>query len=137
MTDIFRLLWCGLIGLLRSRASLEAEIMVLRHQLNVLRRRSPKRLTFSGIDRLAFASLFHCSPQALKALRIVQPETITRWHRAGFRSYWRRKLRPRGGRPQIPAEIRQIIREMSLANPILSENSIRHGLALRGRIVAS
>jgi len=50
MTDIFRLHWCGLVGLLSLRVSLEAEIMVLRHQLNVLRRRSPKRLIFSGVD---------------------------------------------------------------------------------------
>ena len=54
MTDLCRLLWCALIGLFRSRAALEAEILVLRHQLSVLRRKSPTRVSFSNIDRLVF-----------------------------------------------------------------------------------
>jgi hypothetical protein len=57
MTDLCKLIWCAFAGLFRSRASLQAEILVLRHQLNVLRRKSPKRITFSGIDRLVFARL--------------------------------------------------------------------------------
>ncbi len=52
MADLCRLIWCALVGLFRSRASREAEILALRHQLNVLRRKSPKRPTFRGIDRL-------------------------------------------------------------------------------------
>jgi hypothetical protein len=58
MSELCRLIWCALIGFLRSRASLEAEILVLRHQLNVLRRKSPKRPTFGSIDRLIFAGLY-------------------------------------------------------------------------------
>jgi len=58
MNELCRLIWCGLIGFFRSRASPEAEILVLRHQLNVLRRKSPKRPTFGGIDRLIFAGLY-------------------------------------------------------------------------------
>ena len=97
MIELFRLIWCGLIGLFRSRASLEAEILVLRHQLNVLRRKSPKRPTFGGIDRLIFAGLYGLAPNAVSALTIVSPETVIRWHRAGFRLYWRWKSKSLGG----------------------------------------
>ena len=62
MRDICSLLWCALVGLFRSRASLEAEILLLRHQLNVLRRKSPKRMAFTDVDRLVFARLYHLSP---------------------------------------------------------------------------
>jgi hypothetical protein len=91
MHELCRLIWCGLIGFFRSRASLEAEILVLRHQLNVLRRKSPKRPTFGSIDRLIFAGLYGLAPKVLSALAIVRPETVIRWHRAGFRLYWRWK----------------------------------------------
>jgi hypothetical protein len=104
MSDIGRLIWCALIGLFRSRAALQAEILVLRHQLNVLRRKSPRRLSFSNIDRLVFGGLYRMAPAVLDALKILKPETVIRWHRAGFRAYWRRKSRPRGGRPKTPAE---------------------------------
>ena len=102
----------ALIGLFRSRASLQAEILTLRHQLNVLRRKSPQRLTFTSIDRLVFAGLYRLAPGVLDALKIVRPETVIRWHRAGFRAYWRWKSRPRSGRPKTPLEIRQLIREI-------------------------
>src|ERR1700756_34737 len=97
MRDVFSLIWLALIGLFRSRAWLQAEILTLRHQLNVLRRKSPKRLAFSSIDRLVFAGLYRLAPGVLDALPIVKPETVIRWHRAGFRAYWRWKSRPRGG----------------------------------------
>ena len=57
-------------------------------------------------------------PKTREALAIVRPDTVVRWHRAGFRCYWRWKSRPRWGRPRVPAEIRQLIREMSVANPL-------------------
>src|SRR6187549_1814648 len=118
MRDVFSLIWLALIGLFRSRASLQVEILTLRHQLNVLRRKSPQRLAFSSIDRLVFAGLYWLAPGVLDALKIVRPETVIRWHRAGFRSYWRWKSRHRGGRPAVPLEIRELIREMSIANPL-------------------
>jgi hypothetical protein len=102
----------------RNLAALEAEILVLRHQLNVLRRKSTKRLAFSNIDRLVFAGLYRMAPAVLDALKILKPQTVIRWHRAGFRSYWRWKSRPHGGRPKTPADIRQLIRDMSIANPL-------------------
>ncbi|HXL08715.1 MAG TPA: hypothetical protein VN966_00660, partial [Candidatus Bathyarchaeia archaeon] len=100
MRDVFSLIWLALIGLFRSRASLQAEILTLRHQLNVLRRKLPQRLTFTSIDRLVFAGLYRLAPGVLDALKIVRPETVIRWHRAGFRAYWRWKSRPRSGRPK-------------------------------------
>ena len=100
MRDVFSLIWLALIGLFRSRASLQVEILTLRHQLNVLRRKSPQRLTFTSIDRLVFAGLYRLAPGVLDALKIVRPETVIRWHRAGFRAYWRWKSTLRGGRPK-------------------------------------
>jgi len=112
MRDVCSLIWLALIGLFRSRASLQAEILTLRHQLNVLRRKSPQRLTFCSIDRLVFAGLYRLEPGVLDALKIVRPQTVIRWHRAGFRAYWRWKSRPRGGRPKTPLEIRHLIRKI-------------------------
>jgi hypothetical protein len=110
------LMWCAIAGLFRSRAALPAEILVLRHQLNVLRRRSPKRVAVSNLDRLVLVGLYRLAPNVLDALKILQPETVVRWHRAGFRAYWRWKSRPRAGRPLISADLRQLILEMSVAN---------------------
>jgi transposase InsO family protein len=130
MIDLCKLIWCTVARLFRSRAELEAEILVLRHQLNVLRRKSPGRLAFSSIDRLVFAGMYALAPNILDALKIVKPETVLRWHRAGFRAYWRWKSRPRGGRPSTPAEIRDFIREMSIANPLWGAPRI-HGELLK------
>jgi hypothetical protein len=96
MSDLCRLIWCALIGMFRSRAALEAEILVLRHQLNVLRRKSPKRLAFGNVDRLVFAGVYRMAHGVLDALKILKPQTVIRWHRTGFRAYWRWKYRPRG-----------------------------------------
>ena len=83
MHELCWLIWRGLIGFFRSRALLQADILVLRHQLTVLRRKSPKRPTFGSIDRLIFAGLYGLAPRVLSALAIVTPETVIRWHRAG------------------------------------------------------
>ena len=93
------------IGLFRSRAALEAEILVLRHQLNVLRRSCPKRVTLSSMDRLLLVGLYRLAPGTLDALKIITPATLMRWRRAGFRAYWRWKSRPLGGRPSTPADM--------------------------------
>jgi hypothetical protein len=118
MREVYSLIWLALVGAFRSRVSLEAENTILRHQLNVLRRQSPKRPTFGMLDRLIFAGLYRLAPKVLGALAIVKPETVIKWHRAGFRSYWRWKSRRRGGRPTVAPEIRKLIREMSIANPL-------------------
>ena len=118
------------VDLIRSRAVLEAEIWTLRQQINILRRTAPKKFVFSAIDRLIFVGLYRLFPKICDALAIVKPDTIVRWHRAGFRSYWRWKSRPRGGRPTAPLEIRGLIREMSIANPLWGAPRI-HGELLK------
>ena len=118
MVDILILLWTALTSLFRSRVRLEAEILVLRQQINVLRRNSPKRFVFQTFDRLVFVGLYRLAPSIVDALAIVRPETVVRWHRAGFRSFWRWKSRRRGGRLRVPLGIRRLSRQISLANPL-------------------
>jgi transposase InsO family protein len=130
MIELCKLIWCGLIGLFRSRASLEIEILALRHQLNILRRKSPRRPILGSIDRMVFIGLYGLAPDVLSALAIVRPETVIRWHRAGFRLYWRWKSRPRGGRPKVPLDVRQLIRDISIANPLWGAPRI-HGELLK------
>ena len=93
MIDLLKLLCGALIGLSRSSTRREAEILVLRHQLNVLKRRVPKRPALSNFDRLLFVWLSRLVPTSLEALKVVGPETVIRWQRAGFRAYWRFKSR--------------------------------------------
>jgi hypothetical protein len=130
MVDVPILLWTALTSLFRSRVRLEAEILVRRQQINVLRRKSPKRFVFRTFDRLVFVGLYRLAPSIVDALAIVRPETVVRWHRAGFRSFWRWKSRRRGGRPSVPLEIRRLIRDMSLANPLWGAPRI-HGELLK------
>ena len=130
MGHMLKLIWWAVIGLFRSKVSLEAEILTLRHQLNVLRRKSPKWLAFSNFDRLVFAGLYRIAPRMVNALVIIEPKTVIRWHRAGFRLFWRWKSRCRGGRPKVALEIRQLIRAMSLANPLWGAPRI-HGELLK------
>ena len=118
MRDLCRLIGWMVVDLIRSRIALEAEIWVLRQQINILRRTAPTKHAFSAIDRLIFVGLYRLFPKVRDALAIVKPDTIVRWHRAGFRSYCRWKSRPRGGRPTVPLEICELIREMSIADPL-------------------
>ena len=128
MFELLNLLKWTVVDLFRSRKSLEAEVVALRHQLNVLLRRSG-RPALSRFDRLVFVGLYRFVPSVL-AVTIVRPETIMRWHRAGFRSFWRWKSRRRPGRPKVPLEVRQLIREISLANPLWGAPRI-HGELLK------
>ena len=130
MWDACKLLWSLFLGLFRSRASLEAENLALRQQIIVLQRTAPKRLCFSAFDRVIFVGLYRLFPNLRDALAVVRPETVIRWHRAGFRAYWHWRSRPRRGRPTVPLEIRQLIREMSLANPLWGAPRI-HGELLK------
>ena len=128
--DLCRLIWWVLAGLFRSKAALEAENLVLRQQINVLRRTALKRPHLTGIDRLVLVSLWRMFPNVRDALAIVTPDTVIRWHRAGFKTYWRWKSRLRGGRPRLSRGIRQLIRDMSLANPLWGAPRI-HGELLK------
>jgi hypothetical protein len=115
MLDLCKLIFGTVSDLLRSRATLEAEVVVLRQQINVLRRASPKRRPFGAIDRLILGGVCRLFPKSYDALAIVRPDTVIRWHRAGFRLYWRWKSRG-CGRPIVSLEIRRLIREMSAAH---------------------
>ena len=130
MLDLCRLIFGIASDLLRSRVALEAEILVLRQQINVLRRANPKRLRFVSIDRLILGGVCRLFPKMYGALAIVRPETVIRWHRAGFRSYWRWKSKHRCGRPAVTVEIRRLIRQMSVANPLWGAPRI-HGELLK------
>src|SRR6202035_4125759 len=100
------------------RARLEAENLLLRQQLVVLRRKSPTRVRLWNIDRLLLVWLYRLYPSLLDAIIIVQPETVIRWHQRGFRAYWRWKSGHVGGRPRIDSEMRALIRRMSRENPL-------------------
>ena len=130
---MFALLCCflAIIALpFKSRRRLEAENAVLRHQLIILRRRVPGRALLTNGDRWFFVQLYRLFPSILRVLTIIQPETLVRWHRAGFRSYWRWKSGPRGGRPQIDSGLRELIKKMSMENPLWGAPRI-HGELLK------
>ena len=114
----------------KSRQRLEAEILVLRHQLNVLQQRAPRRVHLHWASRALFIWLYRCCPRILDAITIVRPETVVRWHRMGFAAYWRWKSRSPGGRPRIGKEVRDLIRRMSFENPLWGAPRI-HGELLR------
>ena len=114
----------------RSKRRLAAENVVLRHHLIVLRRRMPRRVRLTNNDRWFFIQLYRWFPSILQVITIIQPETLVRWHRAGFRSYWRWKSRPRGGRPRIETDLRALIRQMSMENPLWGAPRI-HGELLK------
>src|SRR4029077_12517954 len=114
----------------RSKLRLEAESAVLRHQLNVLRRRPRGRVRLTNHDRWFFIQLYRWFPSILKVLTIIRPETLMRWHRAGFRRYWRWKSRRRGGRPPVETELRALIRRISIENPLWGAPRI-HGELLK------
>src|SRR6202043_580728 len=118
MTDLFKLILGILASRFKARATLEAENLVLRQQVNVLRRRTPKRPHLNNTDRFLFVWLYRWFPSVLEVVAIVRPETIIRWHRAGFRTYWRWRSRNRVGRPKVSAELRTLIGEMSRARRV-------------------
>src|SRR6201998_3167539 len=130
MRDLVRLIVWMVADLFRSRTALEVEIWMLRQQINVLVRTPPKKQAFSSIDRLIFVCLYRLGVR--DALAIVKPETVVKWHRAGFRLYWRWKSKARGGRATVPLEIRKLIREMSIANPLWGAPRIHGGLVKLG-----
>src|SRR6266446_5992403 len=116
MLGMVALVFGWLSSLLKSRRRLQAENLVLRHQVNILRRRAPGRTQLSNSGRLVFVWLYRLCPTVVDAVAIIKPETLICWHRRGFRAFWRWKSRSRGGRPMVPTEIRELIREMSRAN---------------------
>jgi putative transposase len=112
----------------RSRAALELEVIALRHQLAVLRRQRPGRPRLFSLDRLLWVWLYMVWPRCLAAMVLVKPATVVQWHRQGFRLSWH--WRSRSGRPAINREIRDLIRRMSVANPLWGAPRV-HGELLK------
>src|SRR5439155_25681540 len=118
------------------KGRVEAENATLRHQLIVLRRKMPDRPRLTNNDRWFFIQIYRWFPSILQVLTIIRPETLVRWHRAGFRCYWRWKSLRRGGRPQIETELRALIRRMSIENPLWGAPRIHGELLKLGFAVA-
>jgi transposase InsO family protein len=130
MLAILHLLVASVANLFKSRRRLEAENLFLRHQLNISLRRGPPRLRLRGGDRALLVWMTRLWPSLLGLVRVVEPATILRWHRAGFRSYWRWRSRKRVGRPRIDRGLRDLIRRMSQENPLWGAPRI-HGELLK------
>jgi putative transposase len=113
----------------RSRASLELELIALRHQVTFLRRQRRGRPQLSSLDRLLWVWLYRIWPQVIDAMVLVKPATVVQWHRKGFRIHWRWRSR-RPGRPKIGTDVRDLIRRMSKANPLWGALRI-HGELLK------
>ena len=120
----------ALASAFKSKIRLEAENAALRHQLIVLRRKLRGRVKLANSDRWFFIQLYRWFPSILKVLKVIRPETLVRWHRAGFRSYWRWKSRSLGERPQIDSDLRALIRRMSVENSLWGAPRI-HGELLK------
>src|SRR5271169_4062973 len=118
----------ALVCRFRSRALVELENLALRHQLHVLRRQRPGRPRLFAIDRLLWVLLYQLWPRCLDTMVLVKQATVVQWHRQGFRLFWR--WRSRSGRPSVDREVRDLIRQMSVANPIWGAPRI-HGELLK------
>jgi putative transposase len=99
----------------RSRSDTALEVLALRQQVAVLKRKRP-RPKLNGLDRLFWIALRRCWSRWLDVLVIVKPETVIGWHRAGFGLFWRWRSRSRRGRPKITEEIRGLIRRLAEEN---------------------
>jgi hypothetical protein len=138
MLAILHLFGTSVANLFKSRRRLEVENLFLRHQLNIALRCASHRLQVRGSDRALLVWMTWLWPGLLALSRVVQPDTILRWHRKGFTGYWRWKSRSPGGRPRIAREVRELIRRMSFENSLWGATKI-HGellkLGHRGRPV--
>ena len=130
MFAIIHLLATFIADLFKSPRRLEVENLFLRHQLNVALRRAPQRVRLRAGDRALMVWMTRMWPSLLGLTRVVQPATILRGHRCGFRAYWRWKSRARPGRPRVERELRDLIRRMSEENPLWGAPRI-HGELLK------
>jgi hypothetical protein len=130
MLELLCFVLATLVAPFKSRRRLEAENAVLRHQLIILRRRVLGQVRLTNGDRWFLVQLYRLFPSIVQAVTIIRPETLVRWHQAGFRSYWRWKSGSRGGRPKIDSDLRALIRRMSLGNPLWGAPRI-HGELLK------
>jgi hypothetical protein len=136
MIAVLRSLAMFIIELFKSRRRLEVENLVLRHQLSIALRRAPASIRLRGSDRALLVWMTRLWPSTLGSVQVVQPETILRWHRAGFKAFWRWKSRNRAGRPKVERELRDLIRRMSSENPLWGAPRIHGELLMLGLEVA-
>ena len=132
MFAILHALGMFVADLFKSRSQLEAENLFLRHQLNIALRRIPPRFRLRGSDRVLLKWMIGLWPGLLGMARVVQPETILRWHRTGFKAFWRWKSRKRAGRPKIDRGLRDLIQR----NPMWGASRIHGELLMLGFEVA-
>jgi hypothetical protein len=136
MLAILRTLWIFVIDSFKPRWRLQVENFFLRHQLGIALRRAPPRLSLRSRDRALLVWMTRLWPNLLSTAQVVQPETILRWHRAGFRRYWRWKSRKRAGRPKIDRGLRELIQRISRENPKWGAARIHGELLMLGFEVA-
>ncbi len=130
MFDLLKSIIWGLFRHAVAGSPAEVDILALRQQVAVLRRQVGCRPNLTRWDRLFFAALYRVQTDVLRSISIVRPETVVRWHRAGFRLFWKHKSRGKAGRPCVPTEVRRLIREISIANPLWGAPRI-HGELLK------
>jgi hypothetical protein len=136
MSSLFVALFALLASSFRTRAALQAEILALRHQLAVFQKNAPRRLRLHRCDRLFWVVLHRFWSGWRRCLEMVQPDTVVRWHRQAFAWHWTRKSRRLPGRPEVAANIRDLIRRMSQANPLWGAPRIHGELLKLGIVVA-
>src|SRR5438094_4766371 len=136
MLAILHLLVVFVANIFKSRRRVEAENLFLRHQLNIALRQAPPRLRLRGSDRALLVWMTRLWPSLIGVAQVVQPETILRWYRAGFITFWRWKSRKRAGRPKIDRGLRDLIRRMSKENPQWGASRIHGELLMLGFEVA-
>ena len=124
----------------RSRSDVALEVLALRQQVAVLKRKRPRPI-LNRLDRFFWTRLRLCWPRWAEILVIVKPETVIGWRRAGFRLYWRWRSRRRGGRPKITQEIRELIRRLAQDNsdwgaPKIHGELLKLGFQISERSVA-
>src|SRR5271170_7851799 len=123
MFAILHALGMFVCDLLKSRRRLQAENLFLRRQLNIALRRALPRPRLRRGNRALLVWMTGICPRLLDLAQVVKPETILRWHRAGFAAYWRWKSRKRAGRPKIDRGLRDLILRMSRENPLWGRTS--------------
>jgi len=136
MAELANLVFGYVWSCFQPRERLKAEIVILRHQLNILRRKVPNKPRLSGCDQALFVWLYRLFPKIADAIAIIRPETVIGWHRAGFRAWWRWKSRNPGGRPRVDRELRDLIRRMCEENPLWGAPRIHGELLKLGFTVA-
>jgi putative transposase len=136
MLELISLLFSTLARLSRKRRDLVVENLLLRHQLHVALRSRP-RPDLKTRDRFFWMLVRRLVPDWKQHLILVQPETVVRWHRQGWRFYWRWRSGHRLGRPRLSPEVRELIATMANENPLWGTERIRGELLKLGILVSS